>query len=108
MRIEPTSQFKKDIKSLKKRYKLISRDLKELNSTLLDNPTAGVPLGNNVYKIRVANSSVPTGKSGGFRVITYLIEDNTIYLITIYSKSDMANITREEVDSMVRKIDGSS
>jgi len=45
-------------------------------------------LKNNYYKIRVINSSVPTDKSGGFRVAyCYIDKDNNIYLISIYSKT---------------------
>ena len=50
---------------------------------LLSNPTLGTPLGDNLYKIRIPNSSIPTGKSGGFRVITLVkITDDKIILDT--------------------------
>ena len=90
--IKPLNCFVKDIKKLKKRYKNISDDLKVLQNKLLQNPQSGIKLSNNCYKIRVANSSVPTGKSGGFRVIYFLRTQEKIYLLEIYSRSDLENI----------------
>jgi len=50
-------------------------------------------LGNSCYKIRLANSSIPTGKSGGFRIIYYHIDTNgTLYLMSMYSKNELENI----------------
>jgi len=42
--------------------------------------------------MRLANSSMPTGKSGGFRIIYYLDSQNNIYLMSIYSKNELENI----------------
>jgi len=95
--IKPLESFKKSIKKLAKKYKNIAHDLKELQNELLNNPKAGIELGNYCYKIRVANSSVPTGKSGGFRVVYYRKIEDTLYLMEIYSKSDMENITDEKI-----------
>ncbi len=96
--IKPLNCFVKDIKKLKKRYKNISDDLKVLQNKLLQNPQSGIKLSNNCYKIRVANSSVPTGKSGGFRVIYYYIDNNgVIYLMSIYSKSDLQNLSDDKI-----------
>ena len=35
------------------------------------NKDFGVDLGSNIYKKRVKNLSIPTGKSGGFKVLIY-------------------------------------
>ena len=65
------------------------------------NPTIGTSLGNNVYKIRVAIKSKGTGKSGGARVITYIVTENKeIYLLTIYGKAELETIN----DKSLRKI----
>jgi len=96
--IKPLESFKKDVKKLFKKYKKIPDDLKTLQKELEINPKAGIDLGNSCYKIRLANSSIPTGKSGGFRVIYYYIDHyGTIYLMSIYSKSDLENITDEKI-----------
>lgn len=46
----------------------------------------------------MAISSKGKGKSGGSRVITHLvIDDQTIYLLSIYDKSDKATISGAEL-----------
>lgn len=95
--IKPLESFTKSIKKLAKKYKNIAQDLMVLKDELRNNPEASIKLGNHCYKIRVANSSIPTGKSGGFRVVYYQKIENTVYLMEIYSKSDMENITNEKI-----------
>ncbi len=95
--IVPTPEFKKSVKRLFKRYKLIAKDLTDLEKELQNNIYAGVELGRGCFKIRLKNSSVPTGKSGGFRVIYYLRTQDKIYLLEIYSKSDLENIDEKRL-----------
>ncbi len=98
-------EFDKNVKKLAKKYKSIKNDLLSLTSELKNNPKSGTYLFNNCYKIRLANSSVPTGKSKGFRVITYFIDEHSnIYLLAIYSKSDQENITDLEIIELLREI----
>ena len=98
LKILSLNNFLKEVKKLHKRYKSISKDLKLLKEELKNNPRSGTKLGNNCYKIRLANSSVPTGKSGGFRVVYYYVnENNHIFLIHIYSKSDTGNISENKI-----------
>ena len=98
LRIKPLESFKKEVKKLSKKYKHIANDLKVLNDELTINPKSGVELGNNCYKIRLSNSSIPTEKSGGFIVIYYFIDtQGIIYLITIYSKNEIINISDTEL-----------
>ena len=74
-----------------------------LNS-LQQNPLQGISLGNNIYKIRLSISSKRTGKSGGARVISYLkIVDNELILISIYDKSERANITDKEIKERLKR-----
>jgi mRNA-degrading endonuclease RelE of RelBE toxin-antitoxin system len=104
LKIVSLASFSKDVKKLYKRYKQIASDLKELNKELKQNPKAGVSLGSNCFKIRVANSSIPTGKSGGFRVIYYLIDKNEyIYLMAIYSKSELETISDEKIIDILKR-----
>ncbi len=97
LKIVPTPQFKKSVKQLHKRYRLLSKDLRELETELLENPKAGVGIAYNYFKIRLKNSSVLTGKSGGFRVIYFFKSENKIYLLEIFSKSDMENIDENKL-----------
>jgi len=83
-------------------------ELNELNNILLKNPKTGIDYGNNVYKIKLASKSKNTGKSGGFRIITYLIQETKtsieVNLITIFDKSEESNITKEEILKIITKI----
>jgi len=52
----------------------------------------------------VKNLSVPTGKSGGFRVIYYYLdEENNLYLMAIYSKTKLENISDEKIIEILKK-----
>ncbi len=95
--ILPTPEFKKSVKKLFKRYKQIAQDLTQLEHELQDNPHAGIDIGHHCFKLRLANSSVPTGKSGGFRVIYFLRKEEKVYLLAIYSKSDFENLEEKKL-----------
>ena len=95
-------EFSVKLKKLAKKHKRIKDDLKNLTTQLGNDPKSGIALQNNCYKIRVANSSIPTGKSGGFRVIYYFLnENNHIYLLSIYSKTQAASISESELLSIL-------
>ena len=99
------STFVKDAKRLHKKYKKLSNDLKQLNSLLQQKPNAGIALGSNLFKIRLANSSIPTGKSGGFRVVYYYFDGHQqLYLATLFSKRDLENITDEKLLEIINLI----
>ncbi|MCX6077861.1 MAG: type II toxin-antitoxin system RelE/ParE family toxin [Campylobacterales bacterium] len=106
LNIKTLSSFEKDVKKLFKKYKHIPSDLKVLREELSENPKSGIELGNGCYKIRLANSSVPTGKSGGFRVIYYYIdEDNNLYLMSMYSKNELENIDDKTILTILKEND---
>lgn len=98
--------FSIKLKKLAKKYKKIKIDLQDLKKELSLNPKSGIPLQYNCYKIRVSNSSIPTGKSGGFRVVYYFIDkSNNIFLMTIYSKTQKENLSETELLELL-KING--
>jgi len=49
-------------------------------------------LGYTVYKVRVKNSDAKRGKSGGYRIIYYLQAQESLLLVTIYSKTEQSDI----------------
>ena len=100
--IETIPRFEKDVKKLKKRFPKIKNDLLQLINRLSSNPELGTNLSENIFKIRVPNSSIPTGKSGGFRVITYYKKDNILYLVTIYSKTEQDTILTEKLRKIIK------
>ena len=103
--IIPTNRFKKEAKKLIKRYSSIKMELLELEKLLSENPNTGTDLGNNTYKIRLAIKSKGKGKSGGARVITYVIcEDLEVYLLSIYDKSDFDSIDDKTLKILIKEI----
>jgi len=104
LNIKTLSCFDKDVKRLFKRYKQLPNDLKVLKKKLLENPKSGIELGNKCYKIRLANSSIPTGKSGGFRIIYYHIDTyENLYLMSMYSKSELENIDEKIILDILKE-----
>jgi mRNA-degrading endonuclease RelE of RelBE toxin-antitoxin system len=103
--IENIPSFRRELKKLAKKYRNLKADYQKLLETLStsENPKKlGVSLGKNCYKIRIQNSDNSKGKSGGYRVIYYLIEDDKlITLLSIYSKSDIENLSEEQIDQKV-------
>ncbi|PJJ83919.1 type II toxin-antitoxin system RelE/ParE family toxin [Mucilaginibacter auburnensis] len=100
-----TSFFLKKAKRLLKKYRTLQESLAKLESDLKVNAKLGVSYGANIYKIRLADNSKGKGKSGGFRVITYVIEEKEesidIYLITIFDKSEEASIDKDDIKTIL-------
>ena len=107
-----TPQFEKDVSFYlkKKRYMKIVIDINELVDELQKGNLVGdeiprlrLPDQENVFKVRVANTSINAGKSNGFRVIYYVVKnDKEIYLLTVYSKKDNENISDKEIIGLIR------
>ncbi len=95
--------FEKQAKRLLKKYPSLKSDLTQLIENLSTSPHQGIPLGDNFYKIRLAISSKGKGKSSGARVITFVkIIHGTVYLASIYDKSEKANITDKELEQIFK------
>ncbi|WP_338011296.1 type II toxin-antitoxin system RelE/ParE family toxin [Microcystis aeruginosa] len=58
-----------------------------------------------VFKVRLKNSDIKKGKSGGYRVIYYLQTQTTIVLITLYSKTDQTDITDQAIAEAISQLD---
>jgi len=102
--VNVVDEFKRDTKKLFKKYKSIKSDILELIEKLEEDYNIGIHLGNNLYKIRVKNSDVG-GKSGGYRVIYYIkLPSNSIYLLTIYSKTQKESIDIEKLKPIIDKL----
>ena len=98
----PSEKFKKEAKRLIKKFPSLKQELSDLGKLLSVNPESGTALGNGTYKIRVAVKSKGKGKSGGARVITYVISENEeIYLLTIYDKSEFDSIDDKIIKNII-------
>ena len=103
--VKSISVFEKQTKRLTKKYVSLKKELLELVQELKENPEKGTNLGNNCYKIRIAIASKNKGKSGGARIITnFVVTDNTVYLLSIYDKSDKDNLTDKELSELLEYV----
>jgi len=101
----PSEKFKKEAKRLIKKFPSLKAELGDLYDILIEQPDSGTPLGNNTYKIRISIRSKNKGKSGGARVITYLLTENKeVYLLTIYDKSDFENVDDRTLQNIIRSL----
>jgi mRNA-degrading endonuclease RelE of RelBE toxin-antitoxin system len=104
VQVKFTDEFKRRLRTLSKKYRSVRSDIQSTVAQLeigdfVGDQIAGI--GNTVFKVRIRNSDIQKGKSGGYRVI-YQLESNTIViLLLIYSKSDQENVTTEEINSVI-------
>jgi hypothetical protein len=103
--VRTISVFERQAKRLVKKFPSLKSELTELINQLKEKPTSGTAIGNNCYKIRLAIASKGTGKSAGARVITHVVfKNNTVFLISIFDKSDIENITDKEILQILKQI----
>jgi hypothetical protein len=101
--IYTTDFFDKELKKLAKKYPSVKNDFKALVDSLKEEPKQGQPLGKDCYKIRMAISSKGKGKSGGSRVISCAkIVAESVFLLSIYDKSDKESISDKELDNLLK------
>ena len=51
--------------------------------------------------MRVRNSDIQKGKSSGYRLIYYVKTTTAIILLTIYSKSEQADIAADDIQGII-------
>lgn len=103
--VKTISIFEKQTKRLLKKYPSLKNELIQLIQKLKENPELGKGIGKNCYKIRISIASKGKGKSGGARVITHIfISKETIYLLSIYDKSDQETISQNELDELLKYV----
>lgn len=103
-----TETFQKCIKVLKKKYPHIKEDLLETIQSLEKDPAQGKQIPGwqgNIWKIRSRSSDLQKGKGGGFRVIyRWKKTDKEIYLLTIYFKIEKTDVSRTEIEELLKKL----
>jgi mRNA-degrading endonuclease RelE of RelBE toxin-antitoxin system len=105
-KIEATPAFLSEAKKLSKKYPSLKNDIAALAGTLVNDPMKGTPVGKNIFKIRMAIGSKGKGKSGGSRVITWVrVVSTTVYLVSIYDKSEQADISDKELKERIRGLE---
>ncbi|MBW4525337.1 MAG: type II toxin-antitoxin system RelE/ParE family toxin [Phormidium tanganyikae FI6-MK23] len=106
IQVRTSDRFEREIRQLAKRYRRIRIDIQPI----IDQLESGELLGDQIpgmnytlFKVRVKNSDVQKGKSGGYRIIYYLKTEAQILLVTLYSKSDKPDITADEVREIITR-----
>ena len=95
--------LKKQAKRLTKKYPSLKVEIANLISTLVTQPEQGTAMGKGCYKIRLAVGSKGKGKSGGARIITHVqVVKQKVYLLSIYDKSEMENLSEDELKSLLK------
>ena len=107
--IKTIRTFDKRIKRLAKKYKSIRNDFICFLGELRENPFIGSDLGNGVRKVRRAISDKGKGKSGGARIITYVLktDENSgqVTLLTIYDKNEQESISAKEIGELLAELE---
>lgn len=103
-----THTFQKSLKILKKKYHHIKDDIIGVIRELESDATVGDPVpgwNREIWKIRAASSDIKKGKSGAFRIIYFLKEnDNKVYLLTVYFKGDKEDISPVDIENLLKKL----
>jgi mRNA-degrading endonuclease RelE of RelBE toxin-antitoxin system len=88
-----------------KKFPSLKKEIQELIKELKEEPEKGTSFGQNCYKVRLSIASKGKGKSGGARVITHLVfKDDTVYLLAIYDKTDIENLSDNEILELIKFI----
>jgi mRNA-degrading endonuclease RelE of RelBE toxin-antitoxin system len=100
-------EFYRAARKLKKRYPHVLNDVDVVSDQLEQGETPGDRIQGlapyRVYKARIPNSDAQRGKSGGYRVVYYLETDEQTVLLTIYSKTDQADIPTDEIRRFIQE-----
>jgi hypothetical protein len=103
--LSPTERFKHEAKRLIKKYRSLTSELQEPSELLKSDPHLGQDLGAGLFKIRLAIQSKGKGKSGGARVVTYVIDkDKVVHLLTIYDKTELDTISTQILREIAHEI----
>ncbi|MDF5717331.1 MAG: type II toxin-antitoxin system RelE/ParE family toxin [Rhizonema sp. NSF051] len=108
--VEAAPTFNRNLRALAKKYRSIRVDIQPIieqleRGELLGDQISGI--GYAVFKLRVRNSDVQKGKSGGYRLIYYLKTATGIILLTIYTKSEQADIAADDIRSIIAEYEQS-
>lgn len=104
--VQFSNLFKRRIKALSKRYRQIQKDIQPIINALESDQIIGdkiVGTDSSVFKVRAKNSDIPTGKSGGYRLIYQLVSPDLVLLLLIYAKSDQSDVSVEEIRDLINK-----
>lgn len=97
-----TSLFGKKKKVISKKDSSFGKSINNLVAELERGIFKGENLGSGIFKVRIAKQG--KGKSGGYRVIYYVIWEKEAHLITAYDKSEIADIIKSDLVALIKKL----
>ncbi|MBF2058156.1 MAG: type II toxin-antitoxin system RelE/ParE family toxin [Cyanobacterium sp. T60_A2020_053] len=100
------NEFENNLYKLSKKYHNIKADIKPIieqlqKGNILGDRISGFSPDIYVYKVRVKNSNIQKGKSGGYRLIYFWESETSILLLTIYSKSQQEDISINQINAIL-------
>ncbi|MEG4987905.1 type II toxin-antitoxin system RelE/ParE family toxin [Microcoleus sp. BR0-C5] len=104
--IRLTPEFQRKLRTLAKKYRQVQADLHPILEQLQLGAFLGyqIPgIGSIVMKVRLKNSNIQKGKSGGYRLIYWILSPELIVLLDIYSKSDQQDIEVGEIRQIIKE-----
>jgi mRNA-degrading endonuclease RelE of RelBE toxin-antitoxin system len=105
VKVQFTDVFKRQVRDLAKRYRKIKLDIQPVLEQLQSGELIGDQVqkaGYTVFKVRVKNSDIQKGKSGGCRFVYYVKSSMNILCLLIYSKSEEDNVTSAEIKKIIQ------
>jgi mRNA-degrading endonuclease RelE of RelBE toxin-antitoxin system len=104
--IEITKEFKRNLRTLSKKYRNIRSDIEPVVEKIQKGQFVGdrsPKTGHlNVYKVRARNRDIRKGKSGGYRIIYFVENDRKVTLVTLYSKTEQSDISAEKIQRILK------
>ena len=104
IRVIASPVFLNNIKSLAEKYRNIAKNIQPIVAQLGAGEFLGdqIPnVGYAVFKLRIRNNDAQKGKSGGYRLIYYLKTNDSIILLTLYSKSEKSDIDTDILKDII-------
>ena len=102
--VEFTSEFKRNIRQLSKKYRHIKSDVQPVINEMVSGETPGKQIKKlkyRVFKVRIRNSDIQKGKRSGYRMIYYLRRKTKVIFVTIYSKTEQGDISPERIRRII-------
>jgi len=104
--VELARSFVRRLKDLSKKYPRATAQVQALIAELEQGNTPGDQIpgtGYTAYKTRLPNPDAGKGKSGGFRVVYYIRTANRVVAVLIYSKSEIVDISLDEIKQAIEE-----
>jgi mRNA-degrading endonuclease RelE of RelBE toxin-antitoxin system len=99
-----STTFKRSLKQIAKKYRRVRSDVEPVIEDIEAGNLPGEQIshvGYQVYKARIKNSDSNRGQRGGYRMIYYVVKEQTRMLITLYSKSEQSDISAEDIRRII-------